>query len=438
VREWPIPADSIIIGYFGNGKYLATVSYQNGFALSYWEASTGRLLRSIPHLIHPLNKRDFSPDGQYLAHVVRAENTWQLHLTELLREQPHPVLAIPLHDSMQKREINNVYLMPAWSVDSQRLIFRQQVNKQQTACLWDVPNQKYVFQQQTGIYSDPNIIVRFITPKNVYRIMNAATGQLIGEKPVLPTESEFEFSAEPNGSAFMIIGSTAQPPRLIKYRFDLKTLQLSSMWEKDLGSDNHHIRYETSLRPPHYFLFRPSPSQSILIHAGTGAEQDLPGNLPPAWSEKNHIGYVKASMGRGPGLEAVDGQGTRVISSDGRYLFYQTAEPVDTLLAKVKAWTGTKLGIKFDPTVSIVQFDLKQHTRMQHIDCNKPGPGTMILSPDRSRLSFLHKHEDQLYLRQWAVPFPTYPWLLMLLLSCLVGVLAQYSPGMWNRRRSTL
>lgn len=431
LREWPIPPDSMIIGYFGNGAYLATRSSKDDFSLSYWDAATGRLLRQIPNLNHPFFINNFSPDGQYLAHVVRERGTLQVSITNLLNDQQDQHLVIPLHEAMQRREKDKVYLWTAWSPDSRRLMFiQEEMERKQMACLWDIQNRKLIFQQKTGIYNDPNIIVRFNAQKNNYVVVSAVTGQLIAELPVLATESEFEFSATPDGSAFMVIGSSELPKRLVKYRFNLKTLQLSTLWEKDYGSDNHHIRYETFLRPSRYYLFRPSPAKSLLLHAENDEERELPQNAPLDWTEKsgNSISYTTSSMGNGPGLIAVDGQGTRIISSDGRYLIYETAEPVNSLLTKLKDWVRTRLGIKIDTHISIVQLDLYQEKPLQYFDFNNPGPLTLILSPDDTRISLIDKRNDQLYLRQWAVPFPTYPWLLMLLISCLSGLLARFSP----------
>lgn len=437
VREWPLPSNSVIIGYFGNGNYLATVSYQEGFSLSYWDAGTGQLLRHLPNLTHPLNKRDFSPDGRFLVHVVRDQNNWQLQVTHLLSSQQDQNLNIPLHETMQKREKDNVYLAPAWSSDSKRMIFRQDIGKQQTACLWDIPNRKLIYQQQTGIYNDPNIIVRFSSKKNNYVVTNASNGNLIGEMPTLTTDSEFEFSATPDGSAFMVIGSSAHPPKLIKYRFDLKTLQLSIMWEKNYGSENHHIRYETSLRPPNYFLFQESKAKCILIDAQHGKEQDLPENLPLAWSKKsgNSIGFVKASKGEGPGLEGIDGKGTRIITRDGRYYIYQIAEPPTSLATKVRDWARTKLGFKLDTSFAIVQVDLHQKTPWQYIEMKQPGPGSLVLSPDNSQISVIDKRNDQIYLRQWAIPFPTCPWLLIVMISGIAGMIARFSPMLLSGRQ---
>jgi WD40 repeat protein len=424
-REWAVPDKSRVVGFYGDA--IATWEQVEEGKTSLWHAHTGQLLAEIPGLASSLHSA-FSPDGRFLVYGEKQDSGWVLRVHNLATSKREQDLIIRLPEKMNRLAGNSFVTLLIFSEHGDRLIYREEDEQGYWRCLWDLQQRKLIHRQPYGLYHDTNLILRFEKSDNVYSVWSSATGQLLGKLPPLEAATEFEYSASPDGSAVMILTGT-NDARLIKYRFDVATHKLTTMWQRQFGPGTHAVYYEFTLRPPLAYVIKERLAHThYLLDAHTGEQKNIPYDLTGAWADSgvNSLRFDFGENARGDtSIFAVDTHGTRIISPNGRYLIYVIQDDFTGWMRWLDDWL-TRIHLPLSRNSHLIVVDVPQGRMIDDFPFKPPFADFTVpilhFAPSSNQIAFVNYKSQQAYLQFWSIPFPSRPWWLIILISIAAGV----------------
>jgi hypothetical protein len=440
-RQWPVADKSMIVGFYNDGKNLATFSFsENGDkTLCIWDCQTGKLRDEVAMDSPSTLKTKLSRDARWLAYVERKDSKWQLRVHDFVKPDDDMVIGLP--EKMSQVPSEGLVTLPTFSEDNSHFCYQEDDSQGRHFCLWDLKAKRLIHRQESGCYQDTSMVVRFDQKEKCYTVWGAATGRSLGTLPALPTATEFEFSANADGTAFMILGGTADPnPRLIKYRFDLKSQSLNTIWEQPFSSGKQHSTvYEFYPRSPQAYLarsFNGSKIDAYWIDAMTGTHHSLPLHMPFALADTsaNSLRFnLGGSANLGTSMMALDDKGTRIISPDGRYIVYFAEEQLEG----IKLWLHDLAGwlrVPLSRNRNLIVVDLLEqkvvdvYTVKSHLSMSD---NTLCVSPSSQQIALITELHGQQYVQLWTIPLPSRSWLGIVVVVALAGLMSTLGRRAW-------